>query len=115
MVSKIEINKQIEILKFLETITTDKIIISDHFIIRNVEEHINDTYNDTELYKKLLTKNNPVEVSLQPNNKVRIKYEHPYSIHNDFCIVFVRKNDNIKLITTFNTPITKGAGRSKYG
>ena len=41
-------NKLMEILEFLETVTIDKIIISDHFIIRNTEEHLNKIYADTE-------------------------------------------------------------------
>lgn len=105
-------NKLIEILTFLETITTDKILISDHFIIRNTEEHHNKYYNDTEIYKKLLTEQFPVEISLQPYDKVRIKYIHPYCKKYDFCIVFKRINKKIKLITTFNAPTIKRTGRN---
>ena len=75
-------NKLMEILEFLETVTIDKIIISDHFIIRNTEEHLN-----------------------------KIKEKHPYCDKYDFCIVFTRENKKIKLITTFNAPTRKRTGR----
>ncbi len=105
-------NKLIEILTFLETITTDKILISNHFIIRNTEEHLNKFYKDTEIYKEVLTEHYPVEIFLQPYDKVRIKYVHPYCKTYDFCIVFKRINKKIKLITTFNAPTIKRTGRS---
>ena len=104
-------NKLMEILEFLETVTIDKIIISDHFIIRNTEEHLNKIYADTEIYKRLLTKEYPLEISIQPFDKVRIKYKHPYCDKYDFCIVFTREIKKIKLITTFNAPTRKRTGR----
>lgn len=81
-------------------------------MIRNLEEHNNKIYNDTELYKDLLTNQYPLEISIQPYNKFRIKYKHPHCNTYDYCIVFTRTNNKIKLITTFNAPLTKRTGRS---
>ena len=103
-------NKLIEILKFLETITTDKIITTKHFDLRNETKHQNRIYKDTQLYKKLLTTINPVEISLQRFDKIRIKYEHPYCDFYDYCIVLVIKQDKILLLTTFNVAIQKRIG-----
>ena len=103
-------NKLIEILTFLETITTDKIITTKHFKSRNKKKHRNHIYQDTEIYKKLLTEEFPVEISLQRYEKIRIKYEHPYCDFYDYCIAFVIQNDKIILLTTFNTPIKRRIG-----
>ncbi|MBQ6219634.1 MAG: hypothetical protein IJJ47_07885 [Methanosphaera sp.] len=103
-------NKLIEILTFIETITTDKIRTTKHFRARNKQKHRNHIYKDTDLYKKLLTEEFPVEVSLQRYDKIRIKYEHPYCDYYDFCIVFVIQSDKIRLLTTFNAPIQKRMG-----
>ncbi|WP_294968435.1 hypothetical protein [uncultured Methanosphaera sp.] len=99
----------IEILLFLESITKEKIILTNHFIKRN-KRHNNKIYNKTQLYEELLTNHTPVEISLQNDEKVRIKYKHPFCKNYDFCIVFTRKKDKILLITTYNSKIIKRIG-----
>ena len=59
----------------------------------------------------LILKEYPLEISIQPFDKIRIKYKHPYCDKYDFCIVFTRENKKIKLITTFNAPTRKRTGR----
>lgn len=103
-------NRLLEILNFLETITSDKIILTNHFTSQNNKRHNNNIYKDTLLYKKLVTEESPVEISLQPHNKIRVKYFHPYCKYYDYCIVFVIENKNMILITTFNTPTKRRIG-----
>ncbi|WP_323737528.1 hypothetical protein PXD04_11480 (plasmid) [Methanosphaera sp. ISO3-F5] len=79
------------------------------------KKHINNFYKDIDLYKTLLTEHYPVEISLQPYDKVRIKYEHPYCDNYDYCIVFKRINNKIKLITTFNAPTITYWEEINYG
>lgn len=103
-------NDLIDILNFLEKITIDKIKTTQHFKSRNKKKHNNHIYQDTNLYKKLLTTKNPVEISLQRHGKILIKYEHPYCDFYDYCVAFVIDEENIKLLTTFNSPIQKRIG-----
>lgn len=71
---------------------------------------MNHIYHDTELYLKLITREYPVEISLQPNDKIRIKYEHPYCDCYDYCIAFVIQENKMILLTTFNAPIKRRIG-----